>query len=81
MKKLFAIAILLITVPLSVAADTASSGYSSQGIFSCNINGAYAMSIGATAASGVVYVPVSHGAVKLNTGKTRLQGVYFAAGH
>lgn len=43
-----------------------SAGFS--GIFSCNQNGAYAMSVGALGASGGVYVPVADASVELNTG-------------
>ncbi|HUO50377.1 MAG TPA: hypothetical protein VMU25_02330 [Candidatus Paceibacterota bacterium] len=38
------------------------------GIFSCNQNGAYAMSVGALGATGGVYVPVADASVELNTG-------------
>ena len=39
-----------------------------QGIFDCNQNGAYSMSVGALGASGGVYVPVADSTVELNTG-------------
>jgi hypothetical protein len=39
-----------------------------NGIFSCNQNGAYAMSVGALGATGGVYVPVADATVELNTG-------------
>ena len=39
-----------------------------QGIFDCNQNGAYAMSVGALGATGGVYVPVADSTVELNTG-------------
>lgn len=39
-----------------------------QGIFDCNQNGAYAMSVGALGAIGGAYVPVADAAVELNTG-------------
>ena len=39
-----------------------------SGIFSCNQNGAYAMSVGALGATGGVYVPVADASVELNTG-------------
>lgn len=39
-----------------------------QGIFDCNQNGAYAMSVGSLGAIGGVYVPVADAAVELNTG-------------
>ena len=39
-----------------------------QGIFDCNQNGAYAMSVGALGATGGVYVPVADATVELNTG-------------
>ena len=42
--------------------------YQRQGIFDCNQNGAYAMSVGALSAIGGAYVPVADAAVELNTG-------------
>ena len=39
-----------------------------NGIFSCNQNGAYAMSVGALGATGGVFVPVADASVELNTG-------------
>ncbi|MEK7156720.1 MAG: fibronectin type III domain-containing protein [Patescibacteria group bacterium] len=39
-----------------------------QGIFDCNQNGAYSMSVGALGATGGVYVPVADSTVELNTG-------------
>ncbi|MEY4747294.1 MAG: hypothetical protein RLZZ416_343 [Candidatus Parcubacteria bacterium] len=39
-----------------------------QGIFDCNLNGAYAMSIGSMTAGGGAYVPVADATVELNTG-------------
>ncbi len=39
-----------------------------QGIFDCNQNGAYGMSVGAFGATGGVYVPVADATVELNTG-------------
>lgn len=39
-----------------------------QGIFDCNQNGSYAMSVGSLSAIGGVYVPVADAAVELNTG-------------
>ncbi|MDZ4227284.1 MAG: hypothetical protein U1D26_02280, partial [Patescibacteria group bacterium] len=39
-----------------------------QGIFDCNQNGSYAMSVGALSAIGGAYVPVADSAVELNTG-------------
>lgn len=39
-----------------------------QGVFGCNLNGAYAMSVGALSAVGGAYVPVNDAAVTLNTG-------------
>lgn len=38
------------------------------GIFACNQNGAYSMSVGALGATGGVYVPVADATVELNTG-------------
>lgn len=48
------------------AAVGATGGFS--GIFSCNQNGSYAMSVGALGATGGVYVPVADATVELNTG-------------
>lgn len=39
-----------------------------QGVFGCNQNAAYAMSVGALSAVGGLYVPVNDAAVTLNTG-------------
>ena len=39
-----------------------------QGIFDCNRNGSYSMSVGAFSAIGGAYVPVADAAVELNTG-------------
>ncbi len=67
--------VLLFTLlPFVAAAQTASAtpsgGFASNGIFGCNPAGADAMStsVGAKAATGGVYVPVSDAAVTLNTG-------------
>lgn len=63
--------------PLSALAQTASDqttaagspvSLSSQGVFSCNQTGAYAMSVGSLGAVGGTFVPVSDNAVTLNTG-------------
>lgn len=64
---------LLLPLFASAAADTATpSGapyqYQRQGIFDCNQNGSYAMSVGALSAIGGAYVPVADSAVELNTG-------------
>ncbi|HEV3245269.1 MAG TPA: hypothetical protein VG102_02850, partial [Candidatus Paceibacterota bacterium] len=56
------------------ASDATSGGASGAalggltGIFSCNQQGAYAMSVGALGATGGVYVPVADATVELNTG-------------
>src|SRR4051812_17105738 len=53
---------------------TATADYSStyafqkDGVFGCNLNGAYSMSVGALSATGGAYVPVNDAAVTLNTG-------------
>ncbi len=54
----------------SSSATTPSSSYNfqSDGIFGCNQNGAYAMSVGALSAQGGAYVPVADATVELNTG-------------
>src|SRR3989338_4504606 len=51
--------------PPSVAA---AYQFMRHGIFDCNLNGAYAMSVGSMAATGGVYVPVADATVELNTG-------------
>lgn len=69
------------TTPASSDGSTPSTGGSAttpassdpysfqrQGIFDCNQNGSYAMSVGATSAMGGSYVPVADAAVELNTG-------------
>jgi len=72
-NKIFLLALLLALAPaLSFAQSTSATqigvpqGF--NGIFSCNQNGAYAMSVGALGATGGVYVPVADAAVELNTG-------------
>ncbi|MDB5238241.1 MAG: hypothetical protein JWM46_511 [Candidatus Kaiserbacteria bacterium] len=53
---------------------TATADYSStyafqkDGVFGCNLNGAYSMSVGSLSATGGAYVPVNDAAVTLNTG-------------
>lgn len=47
---------------------SASAGLNSQGIFGCNMSGAYSTSAGAMAAIGGSYVPVNDAAVTLTTG-------------
>src|SRR3989344_6167720 len=47
---------------------TTAYNFMRQGIFDCNLNGAYAMSVGAMAATSGVYVPVADATVQLNTG-------------
>src|SRR3989338_4284852 len=47
---------------------TTAYNFMRQGIFDCNLNGAYAMSVGAMAATSGVYVPVADATVELNTG-------------
>lgn len=82
MKKILGILLLaLSSLPVFVYADDppattppattpASSAYQfqRQGIFDCNQNGAYAMSVGAMSAIGGAYVPVADAVVELNTG-------------
>lgn len=67
MKRLFTLIAILVILPGAALADSNYS-YSAQGIFGCNQNGSYAMSVGAMSAQGGVYVPVSDAAVTLNTG-------------
>ncbi len=50
------------------AGATGTYQYQRQGIFDCNQNGSYAMSVGAMSAQGGAYVPVADAAVELNTG-------------
>lgn len=50
------------------AIDKDSLNLQRQGIFDCNQNGAYSMSVGALGATGGVYVPVADATVELNTG-------------
>ena len=59
------------TDPATAAAATPSGApyqFQREGIFDCNQNGAYAMSVGALSAIGGAYVPVADSAVELNTG-------------
>lgn len=42
--------------------------YQKDGVFGCNLNGAYSMSVGALSATGGAYVPVNDASVTLNTG-------------
>lgn len=71
-KLLFGILTVVICSPSFAAAQTTPpSGNLSlqrQGIFDCNQNGAYSMSVGALGATGGVYVPVADSTVELNTG-------------
>jgi len=66
------IQILLLTAllfsPVFASAQTDSLNLQRQGIFDCNQNGAYAMSVGSLGATGGVYVPVADASVELNTG-------------
>ncbi len=75
MKKFpyFILTIILCSPSLAVAADTTtpppdSLNLQRQGIFDCNQNGAYSMSVGALGATGGVFVPVADSTVELNTG-------------
>lgn len=54
-------------MPLTAFAQQTYS-YQRQGVYDCNQNGAYAMSVGAMSARGGVYVPVNDAAVTINTG-------------
>lgn len=51
-----------------VTPSGAAYQFQRQGIFDCNQNGSYAMSVGALSAIGGAYVPVADAAVELNTG-------------
>jgi hypothetical protein len=73
MKKILRIILFsFIFLPLVASAATppASSPYQfqRQGIFGCNLNGAYAMSVGSMSAAAGAYVPVADATVELNTG-------------
>lgn len=58
-----------ITPPPAPTPSTAAPyDFKRQGIFDCNQNGAYAMSVGALSATGGVYVPVADNTTELNTG-------------
>lgn len=54
--------------PATPPSASAPYQFQRQGIFDCNQNGAYAMSVGALGAIGGAYVPVADAAVELNTG-------------
>jgi hypothetical protein len=56
------------STPADAAPASAAYQFQRQGIFDCNQNGAYAMSVGTTAATGGVFVPVSDSGITLNTG-------------
>lgn len=56
------------TTPTTPGNTSDQYQYQRQGVFGCNLNGAYAMSVGALSARGGVYVPVNDAAVTLNTG-------------
>lgn len=59
---------LVLTVLLILPTGAFAQSFGRQGIFDCNQNGAYAMSVGALGAIGGAYVPVADAAVELNTG-------------
>ncbi|MEN9561289.1 MAG: hypothetical protein RIQ56_562, partial [Candidatus Parcubacteria bacterium] len=74
---IFAVALVvgILLLPLLSSAtsheDTSTAApyaFRSQGVFGCNMNGAYSMSVGTMSAVGGVYVPVNDAAVTLNTG-------------
>ena len=58
----------LLFFPLLTSAQTGDLTLQRQGIFDCNQNGAYTMSVGALGARDSVYVPVADATVELNTG-------------
>lgn len=62
------LAVILFSPVFARAAPGDNLNLQRQGIFDCNQNGAYAMSVGALGATGGVYVPVADAAVELNTG-------------
>ncbi|MDO8514472.1 MAG: hypothetical protein Q7S50_02930 [bacterium] len=66
-KLLFILVFALLPLPALAQTDPPYQ-YARKGIFDCNLNGAYAMSIGSMAATGGVYVPVADATVELNTG-------------
>ena len=67
MKKIFLTILIAIFFAPSFAGAQANT-LLRQGIFDCNQNGAYAMSVGSLGATGGVYVPVADSTVELNTG-------------
>lgn len=67
-KTFFFILASLLFSPAFANAQTDNLNLQRQGIFDCNQNGAYAMSVGALGATGGVYVPVADATVELNTG-------------
>lgn len=69
MRRSLAIAVFALLLPFAASADTTSQyQFQREGVFDCNQNGAYAMSVGALSAIGGAYVPVADAAVELNTG-------------
>jgi hypothetical protein len=78
LSKIFLFACLLALMPaLAFAQSTGTTNATPTtigvpqgfgGIFSCNQNGSYAMSVGALGATGGVFVPVADASVELNTG-------------
>ncbi len=69
MKKILSFILgILFFSPAFASAQGAAATLNRQGIFDCNQNGAYAMSVGALGATGGVYVPVADSSVELNTG-------------
>lgn len=78
MKRLAAFFVLIgAMVPLAAYAQDATANspsvsaqyqFQRQGIFDCNMNGAYAMSVGSVSAGAGAYVPVADATVELNTG-------------
>lgn len=57
------------TTDVSLSTSYSSAyAFQRQGVFGCNLNGSYSMSVGALSATGGVFVPVNDAAVTLNTG-------------
>ena len=65
---LLILALVLSPLPALAQGTDPAYQYARKGIFDCNLNGAYAMSVGSMAATGGVYVPVADATVELNTG-------------
>lgn len=69
--RTFVIALCMMALGAPLIASAQSSDpyqFRRQGVFGCNVDGAYSMSVGSLSAVGGLYVPVNDAAVTLNTG-------------